>query len=197
MNQLKRGLMFTDSSFPTILIGVIIFIIIAAFNSRIKKANTRRQAEPTAPASTPQKAVQAVLVGVILLAFIGYFFTQTSILLWVGVGAILILDIVNGIKKFQNRSGKPRTSDQAVNEQPVSAPFQSAPKQTSPQLYPQQNQVNPSADYSPTRNNSIDYFGDAGKGARVAVLIFVALIIIIGTALLVLYVSGDLTKFLP
>jgi hypothetical protein len=180
----------------TSIILFAIFMIAMIFFGRIRKSMGTQKVPPGSTASNTQTGGYKVLQNLLGLAsfgvFVGYFFLHQSFLLWIGIGLVVVVDLLNVATKIQNAAQKSSRQSPAVNEQPS---ILSIPQGTRPVNPP--NTTPQELSYtSLSQDNSVDHFNDNPRIIMWLGLLF-GIVLVLGIALAVLYFTGTLQQILP
>ncbi len=178
-------------------IGAILFIIVMIISlfskgSKTKRATNANPVKDNLPAwyKTGRVIAQVVLV----LSIIASVLMGETILLWIGIGGLVFLEIVHAVVRLSMMFNKRQdSSNDAVNQQPVI--HSQASKDLMEQMYsPDFNLPKQPENRSSEQYKSIDHFG-SDNTVKLVILVGVLVIVGIGVAVYLLFSEGYLEKF--
>ena len=184
------------STLPIGLILIVLLLLLGIF-SRVSKTKARTktvQEKDNYPSW--YKPFRTIMQLVLFLCVASTFFMSSSYLIWIGIGGLVVLNIVDMIMKVRasyiQKSGNESAS---INEQP-GLPT-SPPKNFAETMsYPTLDQPKPSSTVNPTQYKSIDHFQSGNTAIKIMVIFFFALVLIIGIAVWVLTSTGGLENLI-
>jgi hypothetical protein len=119
----------------------IILIATAAVKNNRKPAEAQMKSAPITAEPDKTKQLRNFLGVITFIIFVAYFFLHVSYLLYIGIGLVILVDILGTVSKVSRAAKKTNQSQPAVNEQPDLAGMQFPMKSADPGIYPKMDQL--------------------------------------------------------